>query len=83
MSVKAYIGTQLTVIGSVLLTNLEPNLKILTIVIVTVISVIANLLYIGGKFRNAITKAIMQDVREEIIRLDYDKYLPTPSKGKK
>ncbi len=83
MSVKAYVVTQASIVAAVLFTGLDPMMKALTIVVVAVISVIANLLYIGSKFRELITKAIMSDVHEELIRLDYLKFLPPPPKDKK
>lgn len=77
MSVKGYIVTNAGIVAAILATSLDTELKALAMVIIVVVSLVANLLWIGEKFRAAIIKRIMRDVEDEIIRLDYLKH-PAP-----
>ncbi len=74
MNVKGYVITNASLVGAVFATSLDPQLKALALALIAVVSLIANLLWIGGKFREAVIKRLMADVKEEIYRLDYMKY---------
>ena len=71
MSLKGYVITNATMVGAIFATSLDPNLKALAVVLIAVISFIANLLWIGEKFREAIIKKLMHDVSDETVRLGY------------
>ncbi len=74
MSVKGYIVTNASLVAAIITTSLEPELKAIAMVLIAVVSLIANILWIGEKFREAIIARVMRDVKDEIIRLDYLKH---------
>ncbi len=69
MSLKGYIITNVSLVAGLYATSLEPELKAIAMVLIAVVSLIANLLWIGGKFREAIIARLMQDVKDEIVKL--------------
>ncbi|MCL5266709.1 MAG: hypothetical protein M1469_01220 [Bacteroidetes bacterium] len=71
MSVKGYVVTNASLVAAIFATSLDPQLKALAFAVIAVVSLIANLLWIGEKFREAIIRRLMRDVEDEIIRLDY------------
>jgi hypothetical protein len=78
MSLKGYIVTNVGIVGAVFATSLDSELKALTVVIIAVVSLVANLLWIGQKFRELIVKRLMSDVKDEIVKLKLIQYEPAP-----